>query len=91
MCSVLWLSSVEGCETGSESGAMATQGDVNVAGNCGSEGSEDTKPDPLQLITAMLAQQSKKANRLAREQAERAEAQTRRLEEILNLSLASVR
>ena len=55
VCSVLRL--LSSVETGSESGAMATQeGDGNVAGNGGSEGSEDTKPDRLRLITAMLLQ-----------------------------------
>lgn len=74
------------------SGAMSAQGgDGNAAGNCGSEGSEDTKPDPLQLITAMLVRQAERADQLAREQAERAEAQTKRLEEILSSSLASMR
>lgn len=77
-------------KTGSESGAMATQ-EGTGDGPGGSEGSEDRKPDPLHLITSMLIHQAEKTDRLAREQAERAEAQTKRLEEIFSSSLAVVR
>ena len=88
-----------------EGGGHRADGGASGGGGGDLEADKDTKPGQLELIASMLAglrqeitlqgqkqaQQAARTDQLAREQAERSEAQASRLEEALQASLASVR